>query len=240
MPDILLPGMSRQYNHILRLTGFKGKNICIFGSKSTPIASMFLKRQASAVSVIVEHEDDLLEDRASEWLKTGTSLKLMNYANTDFPSDSFDYIYAQAALVGSDRRTVLKEMYRLLKPGGELSLGDIILFKQAPPVFNAIFKESGMKPIEDSALTELLEETGFTIKDKTDISDGLTTYYKTQLDYIEEYEQKLSPAEKKDLKKELAPYKHECKSYFLSKGHLVYGMQVYHCVKPGAAPVPAE
>jgi SAM-dependent methyltransferase len=41
-------------------------------------------------------------------------------AKTSFESDSFDAIFCYSVLYGTDIRTVLTEMYRILKPGGHL------------------------------------------------------------------------------------------------------------------------
>src|SRR5680860_40935 len=56
------------------------------------------------------------------------SFKLMDYCNTDFPNESFDKIYAMESMCyASDKAVFLKEMYRILKIGGNLVISDAFL-----------------------------------------------------------------------------------------------------------------
>lgn len=58
--------------------------------------------------------------------------KLMDYCNTDFPDESFDKIYAMESMCYANNKAVfVKEMYRILKPGGILTISDAFLDEKA-------------------------------------------------------------------------------------------------------------
>jgi len=58
----------------------------------------------------------------------GVSVALMDYHQTDFPSGSFDVVWAvESPCQSPNKPAFLKEMYRLLKPGGKLVVADYFM-----------------------------------------------------------------------------------------------------------------
>lgn len=57
-----------------------------------------------------------------------TNFKLMDYCNTNFPNNSFDKIYAMESMCyANSKADFVKEMYRILKVGGNLVISDAFL-----------------------------------------------------------------------------------------------------------------
>lgn len=97
-----------------------------------------------------------------------------------FPDASFDVVWVlESSHLMRDRRALLSECVRVLRPGGRLVLCDIIRRREIPflevrsrrrefGVLRAAFGDAHMEPLADYA--ETLRGLGMTVHDATDIS----------------------------------------------------------------------
>jgi len=60
---------------------------------------------------------------------------MMEYSNTDFRDSTFDIIYAQASISTVERRKILKEIKRILKPDGIFCAGEVVNLEKEVPLF---------------------------------------------------------------------------------------------------------
>lgn len=71
-------------------------------------------------------------ERALEHVVT---FECKDFLETGFPDDRFDVVWAQESILHtSQKRAVLKEVYRLLKPGGRLIVEDLFISRQPSSV----------------------------------------------------------------------------------------------------------
>ncbi len=68
----------------------------------------------------------------------------MDFSITDFNDAVFDIVYAQASISSKMRNKIIKEIKRILKPEGILSVGEITSLKSSPPIFVNKQKSNGL------------------------------------------------------------------------------------------------
>ena len=109
--------------------------------------------------------------RTSLGLKDRVDFQIMDYTNTNFSNETFDAILALETVVHAvDYESVLKEFYRILKPGGKLcmleySMSSLDNFpSDLKNVAEMIIRESGMHSLPyflHGKFPEILKNAGF-------------------------------------------------------------------------------
>lgn len=97
-----------------------------------------------------------------------------------FPNNHFDLVHTSVALHEMEpvqRRQILKEVYRVLKPGGVFTLVDFHaptnpLFWPGLSLFLLLFETETAWHLLKTDLAGLLEETGFKVSDRTLYAGG--------------------------------------------------------------------
>ncbi len=129
------------------------------------------------------HTELIATDLSPDMMKIGESLiqasnlqwKIMDMCNISFPTDHFDLILCQFGLMfASDKLTALKEMLRVLKPGGRIIINTwgLIQNNQIFGIFNEILKkfmsidlgvaeQSPFSLQDHTKVLELMKESGF-------------------------------------------------------------------------------
>lgn len=211
---IFLPGSGKQFNHLKDSVSLKDKNILIIGSNSEKIAEMFLDAEANAATIILDEYDSLLKARYILKDNEKISVRLMDFRTTDFSDDTFDIIYAQASISSSDRNKIVKEIKRILKSEGLLSVGEITSLKTTAPNFVMDIWESGnILPLNFKDINKYYEERKFEVVDTLDLSVQLKDFYLESKKLLFDNINSLSENEKAYYKKLLNRMNHESNAY---------------------------
>jgi len=149
-------------------------------------------------------------------------IKMMDYAHTDFEDKYFDLIYSQGSISVPDRKNILKEIKRILSPGGLLSVGEIVSLKEPVAGFiKDIWERSGLEPLASSAIKQYYESKGFEIISEKDLSGTLRDFYEN----VSLAVLKAGKDEKEQDKKYFSRMKHESHTYLKLGGDKFIGFK---------------
>jgi ubiquinone/menaquinone biosynthesis C-methylase UbiE len=226
---IFLPGTDQQVKFFLSTTEIGNKQVLIIGSGTVEIAQKLLPAEPSGITIIVEDYDSLITMRY-RLEKSGEKhvhIRMMDFDNTDFRDDTFDIIYVQAAVSVSKRNKIIKEIKKILKPGGILCAGEIMRVKENPPAFIVdIWNSSDLQPLSAESLDRYYTEKGFEIIDKKDLSFTLKDFYMQSEKMLLKGTPELSDEEKSYYKKLLRKISHESNVYLKLGGSEYMGFIV--------------
>lgn len=212
--QIFLPGSGKQFNHLKAKVSLKDKDILIIGSNSEMIAQMFLNAEANVVTIILDEYDSLLKARYLLKNKEKISVRLMDSNSTDFNDAVFDIVYAQASISNKMRNKIIKEIKRILKPEGILSVGEITSLKSSPPIFvNDIWESGNILPLISDDVKKYYGERKFEVVDTLDLSAHLKDFYLESKKLLFNNIDSLSENEKAYYKKLLKRMSHESNAY---------------------------
>lgn len=117
------------------------------------------------------------------------------------PEDSFDVVWSQDAILhASDRRSVLVEAFRVLRPGGEMVFTDPMQADDVPnDVLQPVYDRLNLPDLGSMRFyREAAQAVGFEVLDQIDLVDNLRTHYDRIREELEarrgELEQKSSAA----------------------------------------------
>ncbi len=211
---IFLPGSGKQFNHLKSKIILKDKDILIIGSNSEMIAQMFLNAEANVVTIILDEYDSLLKARYLLKNKEKISVRLMDSNSTDFNDAVFDIVYAQASISNKMRNKIIKEIKRILKPEGILSVGEITSLKSSPPIFvNDIWESGDILPLNSDDIKKYYEEKKIEVIDTLDLSAHLKDFYLESKKLLLNNIDSLSENEKAYYKKLIKRMSHESNAY---------------------------
>jgi ubiquinone/menaquinone biosynthesis C-methylase UbiE len=218
--QLLLPGGNKQFEHFLSKKFPAGENALVIGSGCEKFASELLLSYKN-VAIIVNDYDSLLH---SKLLVNDNIFKvrMMDYSHTDFNSEFFDFVYAQASLSIPNKKNIVKELRRILKNDGILCTGEIISLKQPVPAFvKDIWEQGGLEPPASSEIQNYFTGKGFEIISEEDLSFTLRDFY-------EKIRYKVSKTGKEDKmlnKKLFTRMKHEANVYLKLGGDKYIGFK---------------
>lgn len=176
--DVFLP----LYDPIVRLMGFDsvrrelvsranieaGQRILDIGC-GTGTLVVKLKRQYTAAQVVGLDPDAKALQRAHiKAARAGVSVELEQGFADELPyqSESFDRVFSSFMfhhLNTQERENMLREVLRVLKPGGSFHLVDFTVADASHAFFDRLFRSHAqMKDNSDERILELLSGTGFT------------------------------------------------------------------------------
>ena len=211
---ILLPGSDQQVKRLLDSVDVKDKSILILGSESVPVAFVLKEAGASRIEIIAEDYDSFINSSLLLDESSGLTIKIMDFANTDFKKESFDIIYAQGSLSSYERKEVVKELKGLLKTKGILCNGEMVKLEDNVPTYiDDIFESSGIDPLTVSKLKKYFTDRQFNILLKENLSYTLKDYYSSSLENLGNAIDDLSEREKSYYKKLIKQIKHEAGTY---------------------------
>lgn len=211
---IFLPGAGEQLELTLKKLNLNNARILVVGSFSEQIAVSLAEVFNSSVNIIVEDTQSFLNTNLIVGSNGRIMTSIMNFDLTDFDKSVFDFVYAQASISNDRRNKIVKEINRILKPGGYFSVGEVVKLKNdVPPFVNDIFNGSLLEPLFTDDITKYYTSRKFSIVDEADLSSTLEQYYINSADKLNDAMMLLKDNEKSYYKKLLNKVSHETNAY---------------------------
>ena len=224
--EILLPGTIKQSEIFSVSIDISGKTILIVGAGSEQTAVDFSEK-AEKIYLIVEEQDSLVQTRYNLSKMPGIQVRMMDFSNTDFKPGTFDIIYAQASVSNPNRNKIIKEIRRILKPGGIFCVGEIVsLIKNIPPYVKDVWDSSGISAMYTEEVEKYYEDKRFKILKSDDLSFTLKEFYSNMKNKIKSQINNLPQNEKLTHKKLLNRITHESDVYLNLGGSSVMGFKM--------------
>jgi SAM-dependent methyltransferase len=224
---IFLPGSGFQVKKFLEGSSVEEKEILVIGSNSEELAKIFIENRAGSVIIVVDDNDSLLRSR---FLLSGNkkiSVRMMEFTNTDFKDSTFDIIYAQASISTIDRKKILKEIKRILKPDGIICTGEIVNLEKEVPLFIKNLRDnSGIQAQWISELNDIYLNAGFEIISEEDLSHRLQNFYRENSALLKDNRDDLTDQEKSYYKIILKKMSHESNAYLDLGGFKFMGFKM--------------
>lgn len=224
--QILLPGLNQQLEFLTKNYNALPVSVLVIGAASEPVAIALSEKYKIQVQLIVEDYESLM---TSKLLVDGknTDVKMMSFEATDFTEKYFDLIYAQASISSTNRNKIIKEIKKILKPGGYLCAGEVVSLKKDVPRFmQDIYDSSGLLPLYTEELVKYYSDRNFSVEAEKDLSYTLKEFYSFNVDKLADAKEKLFDNEKSYYKKLLNKISHESKVYLKLGGDKHMGFKV--------------
>ena len=217
---IFLPGNEKQLEHLEKKIEIPGKDVLVIGTGSEEIAVYLKKLGALSVKIIVSDYESVMNSRMILPKETEIRVSMMDFEHTDFSAGGFDLIYSQASVSSYNRNKIIKEIKRILKPGGIFCAGEITCLKSPAPVFiQEIWNAGDILPLASNKVTAYYEERKFKIIDEINLSDTLTDYYRKNHKLLKAKLPELTDNEKSYYKIILNRLSHESNVYLKHGGN---------------------
>jgi SAM-dependent methyltransferase len=225
--NIFLPGTDKQISTLLKTVEIKDKSVLIIGTGSEEIAEIFYHSEAAEVYLITDDEDSLLQTRLILSGLKEINVRLMEFDNTDFKAEKFDIIYAQGSTGTKKRNKIIKEIKKILKPGGYLCVGEIVSLSESPPQFvKDIWKNNDLSPLFKDEFRNYYLSREFEVIAEEDLAGALKDFYSISKKVLEESSKEVSDKESGSFKKLLKIYSHEAKAYLDLGGDKFIGYEM--------------
>lgn len=222
---VFLPGTEKQFSQLLKNVDLAGKTILIMGSGCEGIAKAMLSYSPD-ISIILNDQNSLVESRYQLKEEKRVKVIMMDYMNTDYAEDQFDLVYAQASITVTERNKIVKEIKRILKPEGILSVGEIVSPREDVPAFvTDMWKSSGLSPLSDSQIKDYYKGKNLELISEEDLTDTLREYYKRGKELIRTKIKFLSDEETAFNQKLINRMKHETNVYLKLGGDKYIGFK---------------
>jgi len=232
--EMKLPGLSEQINFLRDRFEPEGKSILIFGTNSEEAANAFLQEGAERVEIIVEEYDNFLRYKFSLGENSSIPVKIMEFTVTDYSSESFDLIYAQASVSSARRNKIYREIKRIVKPSGIFCVGEFVKFTdELPPFVANVLDNSDIVPLKDSEAKKYFIDRNWEVLAVKDVSFTLEKYYAEVKKELEMMKKKLTDEEKIWHKKLLNKISHESNVFLKLGGSRYIGFKVFILRKEG-------
>lgn len=224
---IYLPGSGEQLRLLENEITIEGMASAVFGSGSGTIAKLIHEDTGKNVDLIVEDYESLIQAQLEIANSEAVKCRIMSFSATDFQDDSFDLVYAQASLSGSSRVKIIKEIKRILKPGGYLCVGEIVkLSKDTPRFILDVWKSSDLSPINSDEIEDYYKAAKFAVVKSADLSRTLRDFYMLGAESLKRSVGLMTDQEKSYNKKLINRLSHETNVYLKQGGDKHIGFKV--------------
>jgi len=222
--QIFLPGLNKQFDFLKKNLSVSPKFVLVIGSGSETAATLISNHFSCDIELIVQDYESLMNSKIILGNNSNIKVSLMNFEVTDFDSESFDLIYAQASISLLNRNKIIKELKRILSPGGYICLGEIVsLEKNVPSFVKDIFEAAGLLPLFIDELEKYYTERMLVMVSLQNFSDTLYEYYTQYTSQLKSSKYDLTDSEKSYYKKILNKISHESNSYLKLGGDKFIG-----------------
>jgi SAM-dependent methyltransferase len=222
--QISLPGLNKQFDFLKNNLPANPESVLVIGSGSEPAASLISNHFACSTDLIVQDYESLMNSKIILGNDSKIKVSLMDYEVTDFAAESFDLIYAQASISLLNRNKIIKELKRILKPGGHICLGEIVSLRKDIPLFvKDIYDASGLLPLFVEDLEKYYAERNLNLISQQDFSNTLAEYYTQYSTQLKSTKYDLTDSEKSYYKKLLNKISHESNAYLKLGGDKFIG-----------------
>lgn len=212
--------MDDQFLWFNNLYDVTGKTVLVVGESSDELAKFIEENFQAKVYFIVHDEDALFRSRLKLGANKNISVRLMDFANTDFKAEFFDVVYAQASVTVKERRKIAKEFFRITKPGGVLCVGEMCnLKKEVPQVIADVWSRSTLSPLFVDELVPFYESARWKHKESKDLSETLDIFYVQFEKKAERNLPNIPEGEKKLHKKFIQKISHEANVFLRHGGY---------------------
>ena len=224
---IFLPGTDKQVEIFIKKVDVKDKSVLIIGAGSEEIAKRIKSELPFSLFIIVDEQESLLVSRLLLKDEKEIQVRLMDFENTDFKAGQFDIVYAQASVSAINRNKIIKEIRRILKPGGILCAGEIVNRTNEIPTFiKDIWTKSDISPLNVNEFNSYYEGKNFVIQYEEDLSYTLKDFYSTGSNLLKEKLKDFSEKEKSYYKILLNRISHESNAYLKLGGDKHIGFKM--------------
>lgn len=214
---IFLPGTGGQISFFLDSFDAAGKRILLIGENADEIALLLIANSAAKIDYVLEFNHALAESRLKLAPEERIRIRMMEYGALDFNKAEFDAVYVQAAISRDERKAMLKEIHRVLIPGGILCSGEITALKRPLPPFVAnVFERSLINPIAENLLVDYYRQHGFKLIEKKTLNKQLIDFYRNGAAELNK-SKKSADEETAFVRKSMKQYIHEV-NVFLKQG----------------------
>ncbi|RMG82254.1 MAG: methyltransferase domain-containing protein [Bacteroidetes bacterium] len=213
MQRILLPGGDKQLEWFSQSVNLEGKSILVCGANLAPAVEELISFKPGRIEFILPDYESLMN--ANLYFSEKNIIpKMMDFEVTDFENDEFDFIYAQASVSGFNRKKIIKEFKRILKPSGIICVGEIILkHPEYPQFIEEILDNSDIEALTVEELKNFYTSRKFEVVKEADLSSTLKEFYLQVRKHSEEVKEDLTESEKSYYKKILKKASHEANAF---------------------------
>jgi len=222
--QICLPGLNKQFDFLKKNLTVTPESVLVIGSGSETAAVLITNQYSCKIDLIVQDYESLINSKMILSNDTNINISLMDYEVTDFAPESFNLIYAQASISLINRNKIIKELKRILKPGGHICIGEIVSLRKDIPLFvKDIFDAAGLLPLFVEDLEKYYAERSLNLISLQDFSNTLSEYYTQYSTQLKSTKYDLSDSEKSYYKKLLNKISHESNAYLKLGGDKFIG-----------------
>ncbi len=207
---LLLPGGGTPLKVLNKVVSLQPQKILVVGGMSELLAKRLSAKYKVEVELIVEDYEALLNANLILEYDENVIVKLMDFERTDYENSYFDLIFAQGTISNKNRKKIVKEVKRVLKPDGIFAVTEIVKTQETlPRVMNDLLDAAGISPLNESEAEKYYFERNFKVLESKILPDALPAYYKSIQYIFDGKEEELTTSEKSYYKKIIHRISHE-------------------------------
>lgn len=208
-----LPGGDSPVKFFLKEFPERDCSLLILGNGFPQLVPFFVDAGFSSVKAASDDNTEVFEYKANTPKEKQIPSLCVDYASLDYKDESFDHVFCQATLTLSGRNKLIKQIRRVLKPGGHLTTSEILCNKKPAPTFlNDIWAESGQDPLYTDEFEPYYTSRGFIIKSSADFTNDLDEFYIKSYKLLESSLKSLPADKRVQFRKDFVQEKHEITS----------------------------
>ncbi len=208
-----LPGGDSPVKFFLNEFPERNGSLLLLGNGFPQLVSYFIDAGFSSIIGASNENTEIFEYKANTPKEKQIPSLCVDYASLDYDKESFDHVFCQATLTLAGRNKLIREIRRVLKPGGFLTTSEILCNKKPAPTFlNDIWAESGQDPLYTDEFEAYYTSRSFKIKNSADFTNDLDEFYIKSYKLLESSLKSLPADKRVQFRKDFVQEKHEITS----------------------------